>query len=137
MGKGTLAWFTPVVRTKEQDLIHFVGLDATIFLRFARMCRNMFLSLAVVGCGILIPINLTMGAVSTNLVASFTPIVTFGQANWGQVVCAYLFNIIVAGFLYFNYRKVLELRRQYFNSDEYQNSLHARTLMVGTILFFR
>jgi hypothetical protein len=136
MGKGIFAWFTPLVRTKEQDLIHIIGMDATIFLRFTRMLRNMFFIIAILGCCVLIPINLNLSIsktfkVQTATIIQMTPINTFGSANWGLVVCAWLFQAIVLGFLWWNYRKVVELRRSYYDSAEYQGSLHARTLMVS------
>lgn len=124
-----------MLRTKEQDLIRYVGLDATVFLRFTRMCRNMFLTISLLGCCILIPINLAkgVGAEKESVISRLTPLHTFDQANWGQVVCAYMFTAVVAGFLWYNYRKVLQLRRQYYDSPEYLNSLHARTLMINDI----
>jgi calcium permeable stress-gated cation channel len=134
VGRGIFAWVTPVLRTTEKDIILQVGLDATIFLRFLRMCRNIFITITVLGCGIIIPVNMTMSGSNSNAsswVLQVTPLATFGEANWALVVCAWLFNIVVAGFLWWNYRIVLRLRRQYFDSPEYQNSLHARTLMVG------
>ena len=128
------AWVIPVIRTKEQDLIQQVGLDATIFLRFTRMCRNMLVIIAVIGCLILIPTNLSLGTqFGLPLVLRFTPLGTFGSPNWGVVVCAYLFNTVVVGFLWWNYKKVVQLRLQYFASPDYQNSLHARTLMITDI----
>jgi hypothetical protein len=138
MGKGIFAWFGPVIKTKEQDLINQIGLDATIFLRFARMCRNIFLVLSVIGCGVLIPTYLTEGVKFDNSSQSFiqelTPMNVYDKANWAQVVCAWLFDIVIAGFLWWNYRAVLRLRRQYFDSPDYRNSLHARTLMVDDAL---
>ena len=53
--KGLFGWIPPLIRTKEQDLVDKVGLDAAIFMRFIRMLRHMFLALTVVGCGVLIP----------------------------------------------------------------------------------
>lgn len=99
------------------------------------MCRNIFLALTVVGCGILIPVNIFTAAKAEGyskigVVAKVTPVNTFGRANWGMTICAWLFNIIVAGFLWWNYRVVLKLRRQYYDSPEYRAGLHARTLMV-------
>jgi hypothetical protein len=133
MGKGIFAWFGPILRTKEQDLIPLIGLDAVVFLRILKMCRNMFIVLAVLGCGILMPINLALGQKFDTLtfVVKVTPMNTFGQANWGMTICAWLFDAVVAAFLWWNYRAILRLRRQYFDSPEYQASLHARTLMVG------
>lgn len=135
MGKGVFAWFSPIIKTNEQELIRYMGLDATVFLRFIRMCRNIFLTLTVLGCGILIPVNLTKRVQfdSTPIIERLTPLNTFGRPNWAQVVCAYLFNTVIASFLWFNYRKVVQLRRQYYDSPEYLNSLHARTLMMNDI----
>lgn len=60
-----------------------------------------------------------------------TPLNVFKPtAMWSQVVCAWVFDIIIAFFLWRNYRAVRTLRRQYFESSDYQRSLHARTLMV-------
>ncbi len=137
MGKGMFAWFNPVVKTKENDLIRHLGLDATVFLRFTRMCRNIFLTLTVLGVGILIPVNVLCGISEAfdniSPLARITPINTFDQPNWAQVVVAYAFDLIICGYLYYNYRKVTELRRDYFNSPEYMGSLHARTLMINDI----
>jgi hypothetical protein len=136
VGKGVFAWVTPVLRTTEKDIISQVGLDATIFLRFLRMCRNIFIVIAVLGCGILIPINLSLSThfdSPPSWVVQVTPLLASGEATWGLVVFAWLLNIVIAGFLWWNYRIVLKLRRQYFDSPDYQNSLHARTLMVESI----
>jgi hypothetical protein len=144
MGKGPLAWIGPVLKTKEHELVNLIGLDATIFLRMLRMCRNIFLCITVVGCGILIPINMIKGvqnnedqyATKADFVSRVTPINVHGRANWGMTICAWLFDITVIFFLWWNYRAVLRLRRTYFESPDYQNSLHARTLMVGIFWYF-
>lgn len=115
-------------------MVGFVGVDATVFLRFTRMCRNIFAILAVLGCAILIPIHVTTvdeASKPNQWLAQITPSNVWGPSIWGQVVVAYLFNIICAGFLWWNYKKVHDLRRNYFASEEYQNSLHARTLLVS------
>jgi hypothetical protein len=132
IGKKLWSWVTPLWRTKEQDLVGYVGLDATVFLRFTRMCRNLFLVLSVIGCGILIPVHISKSLSKDNSewLSWITPANVWADAQWAQVVVAYLINLTVCGFLWWNYRKVLQLRRRYFESEEYQNSLHARTLMV-------
>lgn len=135
MGKGIFAWMGPVLKTKEADLIGLIGLDATVFLRVLRMCRNMFLVLAIFACSILIPINLAKGVKYKGLstLSQLTPVNTYGIDNWGMAVCAWIFDIVVAGFLWWNYKAILKLRRQYYDSPEYQASLHARTLMINNI----
>lgn len=119
-------------------MVQYVGVDATVFLRFTRMCRDVFVVLSVLGCAILIPIhikNVDQATKPDQWLAQMTPSNVFGDAIWAQVAVAYLFNITCASFLWWNYRKVLALRRKYFESPEYQNSLHARTLMVSSSTF--
>ena len=135
IGKQPWAWVTPLVNTPEKALIGQIGMDAAIFLRFVRMLRNMFLVLALLGIGILLPVYATTSVKeynghSTQWIMQITPRDVYGKAQWAGVLIAYATNAVVVGFLWWNYRKVLDLRRAYFDSDEYQNSLHARTLMV-------
>ncbi|KAI9815257.1 MAG: hypothetical protein M1827_002737 [Pycnora praestabilis] len=137
VGRGIFAWTTPLIKTHELELVYRAGLDATVFLRFTRMCRNLFLIMSVVGCGIMIPVNVASSdkAITGGLsaFATMTPMYIFGQALWAHVVCAWAFDIIIAYFLWRNYRAITRLRRQHFESPEYQASLHARTLMVTDI----
>jgi calcium permeable stress-gated cation channel len=133
IGKGIFAWVGPLWKTSESELISYAGLDAAVFLRFTKMCRDIFLILSVLGCGILIPINWTQnsGDSTQKWLKRITPLEVWSKAQWGLVVIAYSFNFIICLMLWWNYRKVLLLRRQYFDSEEYQHSLHARTLMVS------
>lgn len=134
LGKGILAWVAPLWSTTEQDMVGLIGMDAIIFMRFTRMCRNIFLILTLLGCSILIPINWTRTAVADdNWLSKVTPRNVWADAQWANVVFAWLFNIVVCTFLWLNYRKVLQLRRQYYESEEYQRSLHGRTLMLCDI----
>ncbi|KAK3318012.1 hypothetical protein B0H66DRAFT_621565 [Apodospora peruviana] len=134
LGRGVFAWIAPLWSTSEEELVNLVGMDATIFMRFTRMCRNMFVILAVIGCAILIPINWTHNAAPDDIwLKRITPTNVWAEAHWATVVVAWLSTLIVCFFLWWNYRKVVQLRRQYFHSDEYQHSLHARTLMLYDI----
>ncbi|KAK3389510.1 hypothetical protein B0H63DRAFT_100603 [Podospora didyma] len=133
LGRGVFAWIAPLWSTSEQDLVNLIGMDATIFMRFTRMCRNLFAILTVIGCSILIPVNWTRtnnAFPDATWLQKVTPSNVWADAQWATVVVAWVFTIIVCGFLWWNYRKVLQLRRQYFESEEYQHSLHARTLML-------
>jgi Ca2+/Na+ antiporter len=141
MDKTLFAWYKPVFKTNEDVFVHIIGLDATVFLRFARMCRNMFIVLSIVGCGIIIPVNVTKTIqfqndahfASATAIVLMTPKALFGEIFWAFVVVAYLFNIIVCGFLWWTYRAVHRLRRNYLQGAEYQSSLHSRTLMITDI----
>jgi hypothetical protein len=143
LDKSLFAWYKPVFKTNEDYYVDRIGLDATVFLRFARMCRNMFITLAVVGCAIIIPVNITnqikqrkidnLSDESKYIFIMMTPSILSGEVFWAFVVVAYLFDFIICGFLWWTYRAVHRLRRRYMESPEYQNSLHARTLMITDV----
>ncbi len=101
------------------------------------MLRNLFLALSLIGLLITIPVNVSLSDQSIkqkgNTFSLLTPQFIFGNAWWSHVICSWAFDIILAYFLWHNYRKVRQLRRAYFGSPEYQLSLHARTLMVTDI----
>jgi hypothetical protein len=132
LGKSPWAWLWPLWQTSEQDLVTLVGLDATIFMRFTRMCRNIFLVCTGIGCCILLAVNYSTAQRFDNdtWLTRITPLNVWHNSQWALVAVAWMNNIITCGVLLWNYRKVLHLRRQYYESPEYQQSLHARTLMV-------
>ncbi|KAI9864416.1 MAG: Transmembrane protein 63C [Vezdaea acicularis] len=136
LGKGLFAWVKPVFKIREAELVDKIGMDATIFLRFTRMLRNMFIIMAIIGCAVMIPTNVVSTkktGIPSDTWSSMTPLLVWGDAMWAHVVISYLFNIIVAYFLWRNYGTITRLRRQYFDSQIYQTSLHSRTLMITHI----
>lgn len=139
IGKGFFAWFSPVTRTKEAELVEKLGLDATVFLRFTRMCRDIFLALSVISIAILIPAN-TIGSKKTKgesgangIFLAMTPHDIKQNSLWAHVISAYLIDIVAAFFLWRNYLVITRLRRQYFESSDFLKSLHSRTLMITDI----
>ncbi len=62
-----------------------------------------------------------------------TPKDLLGSIFWVFVAFAYVVDIVVCGFLWWTYRAVYALRRNYMESPEYQNSLHSRTLLITDI----
>ena len=139
IGNGLFAWFAPVTTTKEALLVEKVGMDGALFLRFTRMCRNMFLALSIISIAVLIPAN-TIGSNKTpqsdgadKFFVAMTPEFIKAKALWAHVVSAYFIDIIIAFFLWRNYLAVKRLRKQYFQSPEYLKSLHSRTLMITDI----
>lgn len=88
----------------------------------------------------MIPVNLTQASLSSSDTSSASTFIDMTPLNvlnptamWSQVICAWIFDIIIAYFLWRNYRAVRAMRRQYFQSSDYQRSLHARTLMITGI----
>ncbi|KAI1270355.1 DUF221-domain-containing protein [Xylariaceae sp. FL1019] len=136
--KGVFSWVEPVVKTHEEVLAEKIGPDATLFLRFTQMSRNMMAALALVGCAVYIPLNIVSNMKNkaidnTNIFISLTPLGVWGSACWAHVSVSYAFDLIICFFIWFNYKAVVRIRRQYFDSPEYQESLHSRTLMMTDI----
>lgn len=100
----------------------------------------MFFVLSIVGCAIIVPVNISQSVkfkgqdkINLNPFDMLSPRFLFGEVLWAFVAVAYLFNIIVCAFLWWTYRAVHRLRRNYLESPEYQSSLHSRTLMITAI----
>ena len=143
IGKGIFAWFTPIATTHEAELVEKIGLDGAVFLRFTKMCRDMFIIITVVAIGVILPANwitngksvfaTTLGKGANGFWQHCTPQFTSGAGLWVHVACMWIVNGIVGFFLWMNYRAVTRLRRQYFESSDYLMSLHSRSLMFTDI----
>lgn len=139
LGKKPWSWVLPLMSTHEEKLVQQIGMDATVFLRVMRMCRNIFVILALIGVGVLVPVHYKLSVVdtqntvqdSTSWILEITPLNIWGRVLWVQVVIAWVFDIVVCFFLWWNYRRITQLRRKYFEGEDYQSSLHSRTLMVS------
>lgn len=137
VGKGLFSWFAPIVKCHESDLVDKIGMDATIFLRFMRMLRTMFFVLAILGCIIMLPVNISCNLKNTGAVWGegkwfiiTTPIQAWGNCMYAHVLFAWVIDLFVMYLLWSNYRDIVRLRRNYFETPEYTNSLHSRSLMV-------
>lgn len=137
MKDGLFSWVPPILRTSEEELLHSVGLDAVTFLRFTRMIRNIVTILAIVMCGVLIPVNvsynLTKGNTGSNKQSGLNLLTmanVSGNYIWAHVAMSYIGTIIALGFIWLNYRQMVRLRWSWFRSEEYQNALYARSLMI-------
>ena len=137
VGKGYFSWLTPLVKCHEEDLLEKIGMDATIFLRFVRMCRTLFIILSVLGCCIMIPVNVTCNLkqekvqeIAKQWYWLVSPNNMFGDCAYAHMIMGYTFSFIVMYYLWKNYKEITVLRQRYFDSPEYMNSLHSRSLMV-------
>lgn len=137
-GKGYFSWLRPIAKCHEDDLVDKIGMDAVLFLRFTRFCRTVFAVLTVLGCCIMIPVNVTCNLkdagdsqVDKAWYWLISPRYLKGQCVYAHLAMAFTFTGFVMFLLWRNYRDILKLRIRYFESSEYMNSLHARSLMVG------
>ncbi|KAL7317681.1 hypothetical protein PS15m_004002 [Mucor circinelloides] len=147
---GFFAWFRPVMYTPDSVLIEKIGFDATLFIQFIRMIRRMLYFMTFIGVCVIIPINI----VATSFTGEWPPspgveflsISTInyydgkfhgsnGDLNWYWCHAAgtWLYSLIIYIFLWRFYASYVQFRQQYFESDEYQKSMHARSLMVFNV----
>ena len=127
-----------MLRTKEALLLRQVGLDATIFLRFTRMLRNVFTMLALTASAVLIPVNIRTADPALSAAVPFflkvSPQYLNGSASlWGYVAVAYVFNGIVCAFLWYNYRAVLRLKVEYYRNLDPHSHVEARTILMTNV----
>lgn len=135
---GLFAWLKPLSKTTETELLNQIGLDAVVFLRFLRMCRWMCSLLAMLACALLIPCDVAYNlkykpsdlATSSNTLAMMSITNLSGSWLYVHVVYGYLVTFMVLYVIYVNYKTVVRLRWQWFRSPEYQNSMHARSIMM-------
>jgi len=58
---GLFSWLKPVWQCTDEYLLERIGLDAVLFLRFWRMCRNIFICIGLLGITVIIPFNVVVG----------------------------------------------------------------------------
>ncbi|EMD32930.1 hypothetical protein CERSUDRAFT_118360 [Gelatoporia subvermispora B] len=133
-----LGWISPLIHTKEPELVDKIGLDAALFLRFLRMCRWLFTCIAFLTCAALIPVNVTYNlrhvpSKSRDVLSMLTIRDVKGQLLYIHVVATYAISAAVMAFTWWNWQAVIRLRRAWFRSPEYVQSFYARTLMVTEV----
>ncbi|GAA96278.1 uncharacterized protein L969DRAFT_43529 [Mixia osmundae IAM 14324] len=131
-------WLKPLVSVHEKEMLVIVGLDSVCFLRFLRMCRWMFGIVALLSCGVLIPVNLVYNlknveSDSRNPLSSIAITNVKGNILYTHVAVLYLITLIVAFFLWRNFAAMCELRWEYFRGEEYQHSVNSRSVMITQI----
>ncbi|KAK5814319.1 hypothetical protein F5H01DRAFT_23086 [Linnemannia elongata] len=138
LAEGYFAWMAPVWHCPDSELVEKIGLDAVVFIRFIRMCRQVFIALTILGCGTLIPINVIGTIRSANGVVPEDKIgllTISGIKNfdwlWAHVGAIWAFSTVFGLAMLHGYRTFLKFRIQYFESDTYQESMASRTVMLA------
>ncbi|KAL5521409.1 hypothetical protein ACEPAG_9335 [Sanghuangporus baumii] len=133
-----LGWFPPLIRTQEPELLDKVGLDAVAFLRFLRMIRWLFTAIAIISCGVLIPVNVIYNlkkvkSEERDFLSMLTLRNLSGSVLYVHVAASYVFTFLVMFFVWVNWKRMLALRLKWFRSPEYIQSFYARTLMIQKV----
>ncbi|KAF9143831.1 hypothetical protein BG015_000296 [Linnemannia schmuckeri] len=138
LAEGYFAWMAPVWHCPDSELVEKIGLDAVVFIRFIRMCRQVFIALTILGCGTLIPINVIGTIRSSNGVVPDDKIgllTVSGIKNldwlWAHVGAIWAFSTVFGLAILHGYRTFLKFKVQYYESDAYQESMASRTVMLA------
>ncbi|KAJ4483501.1 hypothetical protein J3R30DRAFT_3402189 [Lentinula aciculospora] len=131
-------WLPPLIRTKEPELVDKLGLDAVVFLRFGRLMRWLFTGVTLLTCGILIPVNVVYNIKDVtsgdrDILTMLTIRDVSGKILFVHVAVSYLITFLIIGLVYVHWKKMVELRRQWYRSPEYIQSFYARTLQVTQV----
>ena len=147
---GMFSWLKPVWQCSDEYLLEKIGLDAVLFLRFWRMCRNIFICLGI-GSAVIIPFNIIVGlktvggqanvaknkyVLQSLILTNRSPLGLLSIEGitqsylWMQIIFCWIYDGVVIFWLYKGYIGMIALRRKFFYSVEYQGSMHSRTLIV-------
>lgn len=132
---SVFGWLPPLYRTKEPELLDKIGLDAVTFLRFTRMMRMVFSCIALLGCAILVPIDVVynlkhVSSDNRDILSMLTIRDIQGSYLFAHVAVSYAISGLVMYFIWLNCKRMLRLRQEWFRSPEYLESFYARTLIV-------
>ncbi|KAI9465279.1 hypothetical protein BJY52DRAFT_1388541 [Lactarius psammicola] len=135
ISSSIFGWVSPLLNTKEPELVDKIGLDAATFLRFLRMMRTIFTLVALATCVVLIPINVSynlshVDSSKRDVLSMLTIRDVSGNLLWAHVGMVYVITGIVIVVVWFHWTAMVRLRAQFFRSPEYAQSFYARTLIV-------
>ncbi|KAJ9122705.1 hypothetical protein QFC24_004134 [Naganishia onofrii] len=138
ISNGIFSWFSPVLHTHEEAMLQQIGLDGVTFLRCLRLLRSLFLVISILVGGALLPINVVynlkeVSADSRNYLSLLTIQNLNGNILWAHVAMVYIITLLVCYFVWYHWKKMILLRQAWFRSDEYQNRIYSRTLMVTQV----
>ncbi|OAD72878.1 hypothetical protein PHYBLDRAFT_113255, partial [Phycomyces blakesleeanus NRRL 1555(-)] len=140
--RGMFAWIRPVMKASDEELLDQIGFDAILFIRFMRMLRNLLYAMSFVGICVLIPINVAATSYTGFWGVELLSISTINYYDgkfhsegnlswyWAHTVGTWLFSLLIYRTIFYNYRAHVLFRKSYFETKDYQQATHARTLMI-------
>ncbi|KAI8074447.1 hypothetical protein BC940DRAFT_363424 [Gongronella butleri] len=133
LANSYLGWIWQVLKVPADVQIRTMGLDRYMVLRFLRLALVVFVSFSVIGIPIMMPLNIVGQLDSPGLNVMTIGNVRDANRLWAHLVLSVL---LTAGLIYYTFREThhyLGLRRQYLMSDEYKQSVMARTVFIPSI----
>lgn len=97
--------------------------------------RYLFTGVALLTCGVLIPINVTYNLANVkpkkrDILSMLTIRDVKGMRLYAHVAAVYLITIFTLVLIYIFWRDMVKLRHNWFTSPEYSQAFYARTLSI-------
>ncbi|OUM63314.1 hypothetical protein PIROE2DRAFT_10155 [Piromyces sp. E2] len=145
--KGMFSWINTTIRIKESFVLHSVGLDAAVFLRFIKTGIYLFTIMSFMGVLIILPINYAGGEIresdpinayefsELNVIQQMT-IQNIGAKSLSfriHIVFTWIFSILVYCFIFRFYNSVRVLKEEYITkiaNNKFEDLIQLRTIML-------
>ncbi|KAI9228257.1 MAG: hypothetical protein DHS80DRAFT_15887, partial [Piptocephalis tieghemiana] len=134
LGSGLFAWLGPIRSVQEKQLARKIGLDAYVFLRYLRAGQYLFFLFALLGCAVLLPVNLDNETipVSGMNTLSFSH-VTDDRRYWAHLILLWIFAFTTMYVMYRELMNYVQLRHAFLCSPEHRRTRQAFTILVKEI----
>ncbi|KAF9086412.1 hypothetical protein BGX29_001419 [Mortierella sp. GBA35] len=130
---GAFSWITASFKVKDTELLHKVGLDAYMFLRFLRMSAMLFAGCTLLAVPILIPINVVGGLDMPGLLSMTIGNVSQGWRLWFHLILTYVFCSAAILLLWREMREYTQRRHAYLMSEKHNKTPQSTTILVTAI----
>ncbi|KAB1201537.1 putative membrane protein C2G11.09 [Morella rubra] len=120
-------WMPDALRMPEPELIDHAGLDSAVYLRIYLIGLKIFVPIAFLAWGVLVPVNWTNSTLEGTKLSNVTSsnidklsisnVPLGSQRFWGHIVVAYAFTFWACFVLLKEYEKVASMRLQFVASE--------------------
>ncbi|CDZ98717.1 Uncharacterized conserved protein [Phaffia rhodozyma] len=142
LDSGFFSWLKPLITKDDLDLVDTIGVDAVAFLQFLSLLRWFFLSVSILVCAVLLPINYMYSPSNLATISRLTISGLGTQTDnprynsyilFVHVGATYLITFLMLFFCWFYWKKMMSVRQAWFMSKKFQRSIQSRSLMIVNI----
>eukprot|EP00474_Spongospora_subterranea_P009648 CRZ10106.1 hypothetical protein [Spongospora subterranea] len=130
------SWIRSLMTMDDHNLVCIIGLDATMFVRFFYLGLRFFAIMAIVSCGIIIPVHIMAGPEPDVFDIKFQMmtltvghVVDSSSSLWIHAIIMYFTSALLMWLLRAEYTRYVELRHTYFLSNK-QSMLRIEQLSI-------
>lgn len=127
-----LRWAWQILRTENDELVERQGEDGIMYTRFIRLCLVLSFVMGILGCTILLPINITASGTSVTEdmgVLTMSNIPKMSDRFIAHIVMTYVYSFLFYGLIIWVFKRYVAVRSAFFS----ENSARMYTLLVRNI----